>query len=108
MTRPAFIALEQARGIASRWAEGGGPEQAQRELTALFEAWQPTDSEDKAAYAARQALEALQRAYNDWLQRGENCEELLHQLLWILDPAHSGVMPDARRSAGAADSVGRP
>ncbi len=107
MTHPAFIALEQARGIAARWAEGGGPEQAQRELTSLFESWHPTDSDDKTEYAAQLALEALQRAYNDWLERGENCDELLHQLQWILDPAHSGVMPDTRLASGTRHGIDR-
>jgi polyhydroxyalkanoate synthesis regulator phasin len=93
MSNPSLATLEQARDVALRWAEPGGlgPEQAQRELQALLDEWRPAEAKDQTEHLAQEALSALERAFKDWLQRGESCEELLHQLLWILDPARSGV-----------------
>ncbi|MEL7559651.1 hypothetical protein [Stutzerimonas chloritidismutans] len=61
--------LQKAQDITSRWADGElGAEEAQHALKLVFDHWQ---------------------------QRGENCEELVTQLRWNLDPSKDGITDPA-------------
>lgn len=89
---PSISALQKAQDITSRWADGElGAEEAQHALKSVFDQWQPNDPTDEAAQVAEQSLTAARIAFQDWQQRGENCDELVTQLRWILDPSKDGI-----------------
>ena len=90
-SNPSITTLQNAQDITSRWSAGElGAEEAQHALKSLFDQWQPGDATTGAEQIAESALTASRIAFQDWLQRGENCEELVTQLRWILDPAKDG------------------
>ncbi|AHL77633.1 hypothetical protein CH92_09870 [Stutzerimonas stutzeri] len=89
---PSVAALQKAQDITSRWSDGElGAEEAQQALKSVFDQWQPGDRASEAEQVAEAALTASRIAFQDWLQRGENCEELVAQLRWILDPSKDGI-----------------
>lgn len=89
---PSVAALQKAQDITSRWSDGElGAEEAQHALKAVFDQWQPGDRVSEAEQVAEVALTASRIAFQDWLQRGENCEELVTQLRWILNPSKDGI-----------------
>ncbi|HCJ27886.1 MAG TPA: hypothetical protein DHV63_00945 [Pseudomonas sp.] len=91
-SHPSIIGLQKAQDITSRWADGElGAEEAQHALKSIFDRWQPGDRTTEAEQVAESALAAARIAFQDWLQRGENCEELVTQLRWILDPSKDGI-----------------
>ncbi|MCQ4310818.1 hypothetical protein NAV33_02735 [Pseudomonas stutzeri] len=88
---PSVLALQKAQDITSRWSDGElGADEAQHALKSLFDQWQPGTPESGIDEAAETALTASRIAFHDWLQRGENCEELVTQMCWILDPSKDG------------------
>lgn len=83
--------LQKAQDITSRWSDGElGADEAQHALKSLFGQWHPGDPATEAEQVVEAALTASRMAFQDWLQRGENCEELVTQLRWILDPSKDG------------------
>ena len=89
---PSISALQKAQDITSRWADGElGAEEAQHALKSVFDQWQPSDTADETAQVAEQSLTAARIAFQDWQQRGENCDELVTQLRWILNPSKDGI-----------------
>lgn len=91
-SNPSVAALQRAQDITSRWSDGElGAEEAQQALSAVFEQWKPTEPDTDAERVAETALAGARIAFNDWQQRGENCEELVAQLRWILDPSKDGI-----------------
>lgn len=91
-SNPSVTALQQAQDITSRWSDGElGAEEAQQALKVVFDNWQPGEPTTQAEHVTEAALSGARIAFQDWLQRGENCEELVTQLRWILDPSKDGV-----------------
>lgn len=89
---PAVATLQHAQDITARWLDGElGAEQAQQALKSLFEQWQAGEPDNEVEAVAQASLTAARIAFHDWLQRGENCEELVAQLRWILDPSKDGM-----------------
>ena len=85
-------ALQKAQDITSRWADGElGAEEGQHALKSVFDQWVPEEPATEAEKVAESSLTAARIAFQDWLQRGENCEELVTQLRWILDPSKDGI-----------------
>ncbi|MCQ4273495.1 MULTISPECIES: hypothetical protein [Pseudomonas] len=84
---PSVLALRQLQEIAAQWKErqGNRPLLARDALTRLYELWQPTAHGNDFERQAEYTLLAVQRLFNDWNQRGENDEELLTQMLWLLE-----------------------
>ena len=88
--------LQKAQDITSRWADGElGAEEAQHALKLVFDHWQPGDAMTEIEQVAESSLTAARIAFQDWQQRGENCEELVTQLRWILDPSKDGITDPA-------------
>ena len=95
-SNPTISALQKAQGITSRWSDGElGADDAQHALKSLFDQWQPGEPKTEADHVAERSLAAARIAFQDWLQRGENCEELVTQLRWILDTSNDGVAEPA-------------
>ncbi len=95
-TSPLIRTLQSAQDITSRWSDGElGAEQAQHALKALFQQWPPGDATGEAEQVAAASLHAARIAFEDWQQRGENCDELVTQLRWILDPSKDGISDPA-------------
>lgn len=93
---PSVSTLQKAQDITSRWSDGElGAEEAQHALKSLFDEWQPNEPTNEAERVAEQSLTAARIAFQDWQQRGENCEELITQLRWILDPSKDGITDPA-------------
>jgi hypothetical protein len=93
---PSVSALQKAQDITSRWSDGElGAEEAQRGLKSVFDQWQPGDPATEAERVAEESLTAARIAFQDWQQRGENCDELVTQLRWILDPSKDGITDPA-------------
>lgn len=91
-SNPSVIALQKAQDITSRWSDGElGAEQAQHALRGVFEQWQPGEATTDVERTAETSLQGARIAFEDWQQRGENCEELVAQLRWILDPTKDGI-----------------
>lgn len=89
-------ALQKAQDITSRWADGEmGAEEGQYALKSVFDQWHPVEPTTETEQVANTALAAARIAFQDWLQRGENCEELVTQLRWILDPSKDGITDPA-------------
>jgi hypothetical protein len=84
---PSVLALGQVQDIAAQWKERQGtrPLLARDALIELYQRWQPTAHGNDFELQAEDALLAVQRLFNDWNQRGENDEELLTQMLWLLE-----------------------
>lgn len=84
---PSVAALCQLQEIAAQWKErqGNRPLLARDALSRLYELWQPTAQGNDFERQAEDTLLAVQRLFNDWSQRGENDEELLTQMLWLLE-----------------------
>ena len=95
-SNPSVTALQKAQDITSRWADGElGAEEAQHALKSVFDHWQPASPTTEAGQVAETSLTAARIAFQDWQQRGENCEELVAQLRWILDPSKDGITDPA-------------
>lgn len=95
-SNPSVAALQKAQDITSRWADGElGAEEAQHALKTVFDHWQPGDPANDTEQVAESSLAAARIAFQDWQQRGENCEELVTQLRWILDPSKDGITDPA-------------
>lgn len=95
-SHPSVSALQSAQDVTSRWADGElGAEEAQHALKSVFDQWQPGDPATEAERVAEQSLIAARIAFQDWQQRGENCDELITQLRWILDPSKDGITDPA-------------
>ncbi|MCQ4260443.1 hypothetical protein [Stutzerimonas stutzeri] len=95
-SNPTISALQKAQDITSRWADGEmGAEEGQHALKSVFDQWHPVEPTAEAEQVANTALAAARIAFQDWLQRGENCEELVIQLRWILDPSKDGITDPA-------------
>ena len=93
---PSVAALQKAQDITSRWADGElGAEEAQHALKSVFDHWQPGEPAGDTGQVAESSLAAARIAFQDWQQRGENCEELVTQLRWILDPSKDGITDPA-------------
>lgn len=93
---PSVSALQKAQAITSRWADGElGADEAQHALKSIFDHWQPGDATTEIEQIAESSLTAARIAFQDWQQRGENCEELVTQLRWILDPSKDGISDPA-------------
>ncbi|WP_417778466.1 hypothetical protein [Stutzerimonas xanthomarina] len=93
---PSVTALQKAQDITSRWADGElGAEEAQHALKSVFDHWRPAEATTDAGQVAESSLTAARIAFQDWQQRGENCEELVTQLRWILDPSKDGIADPA-------------
>ena len=93
---PSVSALQKAQDITSRWADGElGAEEAQHGLKAVFDGWLPGEASSETERIAETSLSAARIAFQDWQQRGENCEELVTQLRWILDPSKDGITDPA-------------
>lgn len=91
-SHPSINALQKAQDITSRWADGElGADEAQRALQFVFDQWQPSEPSNETEQVAEAALAGARVAFQDWQQRGENCEELVAQLRWILDPSKDGI-----------------
>ena len=61
----------------------------------MFDGWQPGEASSETERIAETSLSAARIAFQDWQQRGENCEELVTQLRWILDPSKDGIADPA-------------
>lgn len=95
-SNPSVTTLQRAQDITSRWADGElGAEEAQHALKSVFDHWQPGDPTSRVEQVAESALMGARIAFQDWQQRGENCEELVTQLRWILDPSKDGITDPA-------------
>jgi hypothetical protein len=93
---PSVSALQKAQDITSRWADGDlGADEAQHALKSVFDHWQPGVAMTEIEQVAESSLTAARIAFQDWQQRGENCEELVTQLRWILDPSKDGISDPA-------------
>ncbi|MCQ4280723.1 hypothetical protein NA643_16645 [Pseudomonas stutzeri] len=93
---PSVSALQKAQDITSRWADDElGADEAQHALKSIFDHWQPGDATTEIEQIAESSLTAARIAFQDWQQRGENCEELVTQLRWILDPSKDGISDPA-------------
>ncbi|WP_019339559.1 hypothetical protein [Stutzerimonas stutzeri] len=93
---PSVTALQKTQDITSRWADGElGAEEAQHALKSIFDHWQPGDATTEIEQVAESSLTAARIAFQDWQQRGENCDELVTQLRWILDPSKDGITDPA-------------
>lgn len=95
-SNPSLTALQRAQDITSRWADGElGAAEAQHALKSVFDQWHPGDPASRVEQVAEAALMGARIAFQDWQQRGENCEELVTQLRWILDPSKDGITDPA-------------
>ncbi|WP_313516886.1 hypothetical protein [Pseudomonas sp.] len=84
---PSVLALGQLQHIAAQWKErqGNRPLLARDAIGELYDLWQPSAHGNDFELQAEDTLLAVQRLFNDWKQRGENDEELLTQMLWLLE-----------------------